>query len=150
MLLFYYYYIVLILLLFYYYYDYYIVLILLLLHCYCIIIILFLYYYYIVLVLLYCSYIIIMLFIIIIITMSYNRTRSRIVIGLLTGHNTLRKHLYVMGLSNKSICRKCGAEEETSVNISCECDALASLRHTHLCSFFLDPEDIRKLSIGTI
>jgi len=31
-----------------------------------------------------------------------------------------------------------------------ECKALASLRHTHLGSFFLDPEDIRKLIIGAI
>jgi hypothetical protein len=41
-------------------------------------------------------------------------------------------------------------EEETSVHISCECEDLASLRHTHLGSFFLDPEDIRKLSIGAV
>ena len=29
-------------------------------------------------------------------------------------------------------------------------DALASLRHIYLGSFVLDPEDIRKLSIGAI
>jgi hypothetical protein len=55
-----------------------------------------------------------------------------------------------MGLSNNPTCGKCGTEEETSVHILCECEALASLRHTHLGSFFLDPEDIRKLSIGAI
>jgi len=27
--------------------------------------------------------------------LSFNRTQSRIVIGLLTGHNTLRRHLYI-------------------------------------------------------
>ena len=82
--------------------------------------------------------------------LSFNRTQSRVVIGLLTGHNTLRRHLYVMGLSNNRTCRKCGIEEETSVDISCEFEALASFRHTYLGSFFLDPEDIRKLSIGVI
>jgi hypothetical protein len=82
--------------------------------------------------------------------LSFNRTQSRVVIGPLTGHNTLRRHLYIMGLSNNPICRKCSTEEETSVRILCECEALASLRHTHLGSFFLDPEDIRKLSIGAI
>ena len=82
--------------------------------------------------------------------MSFNRTQSRVVIGLLTGHNTLRRHLYVMGLSNNPTCRKCGTEEEISVHILCECEALASLRYTHLGSFFLDPEDIRKLIIGAI
>jgi len=54
---------------------------------------------------------------------------------LLTGHNTLRRHLYVMGMSNNPTCRKCGTEEETSVHILCECEALASLRHAHLGSF---------------
>jgi tartrate dehydratase beta subunit/fumarate hydratase class I family protein len=49
--------------------------------------------------------------------LSFNRTQSRVVIGLLTGHNTMRRHLYVMGLSNNGTCRKCGTEEETSVHI---------------------------------
>ena len=46
--------------------------------------------------------------------LSCNRTQSRVVTGLLTGHNTLRRQLYVMGLSSNSSCRKCGrpAEEE--------------------------------------
>ena len=82
--------------------------------------------------------------------LSFNRTQSRAVIGLLTGHNTLRIHLYVMGLSYNPNCRKCGTEGETSVHMLCECEALASLRHAHLGSFFLDPEDIRKLSTGAI
>jgi hypothetical protein len=79
-----------------------------------------------------------------------NRTQSRVVIGLLTGHNTLIKYLYIMGLSNNLTCRKCGTEVETSVHILCECKALASLIHTHLGSFFLDPEDLRKFSTGAI
>jgi hypothetical protein len=66
------------------------------------------------------------------------------------GHNTLRRHLHVMGLSNDPTCRKCGTEEETSVHILCECEALASLRHRYLGSFFLNPEDIRVLGVGAI
>jgi hypothetical protein len=46
--------------------------------------------------------------------------------------------------------QKCGTEEETSVHILRECEALASLRHTHLSSFFLDPEDIKNLIMGAI
>jgi len=34
---------------------------------------------------------------------------------------------HVLGLSNNPTCRKCGTEEETSVHILCECEALASL-----------------------
>ena len=82
--------------------------------------------------------------------LSFNRTQSRVVIGHLTGHNTLSRHLYIMGPINNPTCMKCGTEEETSLHILCECETLASFTYTCLGSFFLDPEDIRKLSIGTI
>jgi hypothetical protein len=82
--------------------------------------------------------------------LSFNRTQTRVVTGLLTGHNTLRRHLHIMGLSNDPMCRKCGTEEETSVHILCECEALASLRHAYLGSFFLDPEDIQELGLEAI
>jgi len=78
--------------------------------------------------------------------LSFDRTQSRVIIGLLTGHNTLRQHLYVMGLSN---LLKCGTEGEISVYVLCACEALASLRHSYLGSF-LGPEDTRKLNIGVI
>ena len=81
--------------------------------------------------------------------LPFNRTQSRVVIGLLPGHNTLRRHLHIMGLHSNPICR-CGTDEETSVHILCECEALASLRHTYLGSFFLDPGDIRVLGMGAI
>ena len=82
--------------------------------------------------------------------MSFSKKQSRVVIGLLAGHNTLRRHSYVMGRTNNHTCRKCGTKEETSVYILCECEALVSLRHKYLGSFFLDPEDIKNLSIGAI
>jgi len=81
--------------------------------------------------------------------LSFNRTQSRAVTGLLTGHNTLRRHLHLMGLSDSPLCRRCGAEDETSAHILCECEALASLRHVYLGSF-LQPEDINSISLGAI
>jgi hypothetical protein len=81
--------------------------------------------------------------------MSFNRTQSRAITGLLTGHN-LRRYLHLMGLSDSPLCRRCGAEDETSVHILCECEALASLRHVYLGSFFLEPEDIKGISLGVI
>jgi len=83
-------------------------------------------------------------------TLSFNRTQLTVVTGLLTGHNTLRRHLYLMGLTNNPSCRRCGTEEENSIHIQRECEALVSLRHAYLSSFFLDPEDIKSLSLGTI
>ena len=47
--------------------------------------------------------------------MSLNRTKSRAVIGLLTGHNTLKQHLYLLGLQDSPLCRKCGVMEGTRV-----------------------------------
>ena len=38
---------------------------------------------------------------------------------------------------------RCGAKDETSANILCECEALGSLRHVYLGSFILEPEDIK-------
>jgi len=82
--------------------------------------------------------------------MNFNKIQTRVVTGLLTGHNTLRRHLYLLGLLDSPLCRKCRVGEETSAHILCECEALASLRHVHLGSFFLEPEDIRSLGLGAI
>jgi len=42
--------------------------------------------------------------------MTFNRIQSRVVTGLLTGHNTLRRHLYLLGLLDSPLHRKCGGE----------------------------------------
>ena len=68
-------------------------------------------------------------------------------IGLLTGHNTLRRHLNLTGITNSPLCRRCGQEDETSAHILCGCEALASL--SCISGFlFLDPEDIKKFKSG--
>jgi len=55
-----------------------------------------------------------------------------------------------MRIRNDLRWRKCNTEEETSVHILCECETLASLRYIYLGSFFLDPDDIKKLGVGAI
>ena len=40
----------------------------------------------------------------------------------------------------------CGAEEETSIQVLCDCEALASLRYPYLGTFSLDPEDVNPLN----
>ena len=37
--------------------------------------------------------------------LSFNTTQSKAVTGLLTGHNTLRRHLHLIGLSDSPLCR---------------------------------------------
>ena len=80
--------------------------------------------------------------------LSFNRTKFRAVTGLLTGHNTLKRHLHLLGLLDSQLCRKCGVKKESSAHIICECEALASLRHIYLGSFFLEPDDINTLRTG--
>jgi hypothetical protein len=82
-------------------------------------------------------------------TLPLNRTQSRVV-TVLTGHNTLRRHLYILGLSNSPLYRIYVAEDETLVHIICECAALVSLSHMYLGSFFLESEDIKNIILGTI
>jgi ribonuclease HI len=49
----------------------------------------------------------------------FGRMQSRAVTGFLTGHNNQRRHLHLMGLIDSQLCRKCGAEDETSAHILC-------------------------------
>ena len=42
----------------------------------------------------------------------------------------------------------CSIEEEPSAHVLCEYGALASHRHAHLGSFFLDPEVVNKSKYG--
>jgi hypothetical protein len=82
--------------------------------------------------------------------LSFNRIQSRIVTGLLTGHNTLKRHIYIMGRMGIPLCRRCGEEEKTSANVLCEFEDSSTLRHTYLDSFSLDSKDVRSLSHGAI
>jgi hypothetical protein len=82
--------------------------------------------------------------------LSLNRIQSRVVTGFLTGHNTLRRHLFLLGLADSPVCRGCGMKEETSAHVLCECEAWASLRHMHLGSFFLEPGEIKSIGLGVI
>jgi len=60
------------------------------------------------------------------------------------------RHLHLLGLLDSPMCRRCGAKEETLALILCECEALTSLRHAYLGSFFLEQEDINSIKLGAI
>jgi hypothetical protein len=66
--------------------------------------------------------------------LSFNMAQSRAVTGLLTGHNILRRHLYLMGLSDSPLW-------------------MWSLGITQTCVsglLFLEPEDIKSIRRGAI
>jgi hypothetical protein len=56
---------------------------------------------------------------------ALDRKQCRLVIGLLTGHCTLRWHPHIMGLLESAKCRKCRQKEESSYHILCQCLLLA-------------------------
>jgi hypothetical protein len=66
-----------------------------------------------------------------------------------TVRNTLRIHLHQTGLSDSPLC-SCGAQDETSAHIHCECAALASLRHVYLGCCSLELEDINSIRLGAV
>lgn len=78
--------------------------------------------------------------------LSFNRMQSKVVTGILTGHNTLRWHLYIMAWTDSLLCRRCTAENEISGHVLCRCEALATLIHTYL----VDHEDVRNWSLYAI
>jgi len=55
-----------------------------------------------------------------------------------------------MGLIDTPLCMRRAAEEENLAHDLHEYEALASLKHTYLGSFFLDPKKVKSLSLGAI
>ena len=51
--------------------------------------------------------------------------------------------MYRTGLIDSPVCKRRGAEEEIPTHVSCECEALATLTHTYVSAFSLEPEDVR-------
>ena len=75
--------------------------------------------------------------------LTFNCNQLRWVVDLLTGHNTLKRHLRIMRLTEDSLCKRCGQKKESSFHVLCRCDALALHRYFYLGSDHLDPSDIR-------
>ena len=54
------------------------------------------------------------------------------VVGIITGHGTLRKHRHTKGLITDPACRFCEKEDETSMHVILECPALVERRRLYL------------------
>ena len=57
---------------------------------------------------------------------SLIKTKSRVVTGLLPGHNTLRRRQHLMGMIYNPLCMRRLAEEETTSHVLFQCVDLAS------------------------
>lgn len=82
--------------------------------------------------------------------LKLSRDGIRRVVGLLTGHCALRKHLLVMGIGNSATFRGCAAEDETAFHVLCDCEAYAAHRFEHFGSHFVEPGEISNVSVGCI
>ena len=61
----------------------------------------------------------------------------RILVGLLTGHNWLNRHLKVMNIRENSLCPLCDEDDETSVHLLGNCPATMVNRNALMgaCTF---------------
>jgi hypothetical protein len=82
--------------------------------------------------------------------LAMNRLRLRAAVGLLTGHTSLRAHLYKLGHTEGQDCRLCGHEKEGSVHIVCDCPVLACKRYRILSCMFLKPEDLENVRVSSL
>ena len=82
--------------------------------------------------------------------LAMNRLRLRAAVGLLTGHTSLRAHLYKLGHTERQECRLCGYEKEDSVHIVCDCPVLACKRYRIWGSMFLKPEDLKNVRVSSL
>ena len=69
------------------------------------------------------------------ILLEMSKKQLKKVINLITGHNTLGKHLVRLNLSVDDTCRWCGEAVEDSYHFLCECPALSHRRFNTLISF---------------
>jgi hypothetical protein len=60
-----------------------------------------------------------------------NRDQLRWVVGLLTGHCHLKGHLFKLRLTADPICERCLEDDESSIHILCDCEAVAYTRFRH-------------------
>ena len=58
--------------------------------------------------------------------------------------------LAFMWLIDIPLCRRCGTREEALAHVLCQCDTLATFRHSYLVSYILDPEDVKSEAGGNL
>lgn len=75
---------------------------------------------------------------------TMNRNSIRRVVGAITGHCGLNKHLTRMRILDDSEC-SCGQDEETGLHIICECPKFSQLRRKTLGNYVLQPSDVTQL-----
>ena len=75
------------------------------------------------------------------------RAQLRLVIGILTGHCALNRHLAKMGLEEDPMCPRCWTAEETAEHFLTSCPALFLERGQTLGDSTISKEEVKKLPL---
>jgi hypothetical protein len=82
--------------------------------------------------------------------LEISKLRPRAAVGLLTGHTTLRTHLYKIGHTEGQECWLCGCDKEDSVYFVCVCPVLACKRYRIWGCMFSRPKDSEEVRVGSL
>lgn len=80
---------------------------------------------------------------------SMDRNRIARVVGAITGHCGLNRHLRKMRLSDTSECT-CELEEETGIHVICDCPKFLQLRRRVLGDYTVTPSEVLELGPVTL
>ena len=63
-------------------------------------------------------------------------------VRLLTGHNFLNRHSFLLGETETADCRLCNESEETSEHLLCDCPVLSDTRFRILGKYQVSPMEL--------
>ena len=79
-----------------------------------------------------------------------SRQNMRRATQMLTGHCTLKKHLWRMNFEQDPYCEHCPGTEETAEHFLTACPAYSNTRHHTLGNMFLDKNELHNIKINKI
>jgi len=82
--------------------------------------------------------------------LGIERKHLRVLVGLLTGHIALNRHLSVMKIRTDPLCPACGEEEETSYHLLGKCYAYMVSRYSIMGAHTMEPEELGKVRPSTL
>jgi len=82
--------------------------------------------------------------------LSLSRKTLRSLLQIITGHNTLNKHMFVMGLNSSPTCTKCEEGSETSLHFVGSCPFYSINRLETLGAHLLSQEELKSIPLPAL
>jgi len=73
-----------------------------------------------------------------------SRKDLKILVGLLTGHHTLNRHLTLLKIEEDPMCPLCGEEYDTTLHLLGRCSAVVEKRRKQFEKHLLFPSELRQ------